>query len=604
MCGLPTMPDAIRNFCIVAHIDHGKSTLADRFLQLTHAVSDREFHTLMLDDMELERERGITIKASCVTMFHQVGGTEYRLNLIDTPGHVDFSYEVSRSLRACEGAILLVDANQGVEAQTVANLDLVRNHDLALVPVVTKIDLPDARPIDTMVEMEQTFGIDPDDILVVSGKTGEGVAELLDALVRRVPAPQGDPEAPLRALVFDSAYDEYRGVVLHVRVMDGCVAPGQGIRMMGSGRDYEAAEVGVFRPRMVRQDALGCGQVGYIMAGIKNIRDVRIGDTITLCERPTDAPLPGYREPKPMVFCGLYPQDNGDLPQLRSALEKLSLNDSSFVFEGETSEALGFGFRCGFLGLLHMEIAQERLERENSLPIIQTAPNVTYEVVRHNGAVERIDRPARMPRQEEIAEVREPWVSVSIILPATYMGNVMKLTERRRGVHGKTEFLSDQRARIIYEMPLAEIVYDFFDRLKSVSRGYATMDYEVLGYRASDLVKVEVLVNKKAVDALSIICHRSEAERRGRRIVQLLRKKIDRHMFAIPIQAAIGSRVIARETLSALRKDVTAKCYGGDVTRKRKLLEQQKAGKKKMKAVGSVFIPQQAFLAVLEGEES
>ena len=598
------MPEIIRNFCIVAHIDHGKSTLADRFLQLTHAVSEREFHDLMLDDMELERERGITIKASCVTMFHRLGQAEYRLNLIDTPGHVDFSYEVSRSLRACEGAVLLVDANQGIEAQTVANLDQARAHGLTIIPVVTKIDLPDARAIETRAEMEQTFGFDPDEVLAVSGKTGEGVAELMDAIVARVPPPAGDPGAPLRALVFDSVYDEYRGVVLYVRVVDGSVAPGQVIRMLGSGHECEVVEVGVFRPAMTAQPSLGCGQVGYVMAGIKNIRDVRIGDTITLRDRPTAQPLPGYREPKPMVFCGLYPQDSADLPSLRSALEKLSLNDSSFVFEAETSEALGFGFRCGFLGLLHMEIVQERLERENDIPIIQTAPNVTYEIVWADGRPEEIDRPARMPAPEAMREVREPWVAVSLILPAQYMGNVMKLIERRRGEHGRTEFLGDQRARIICEMPLAEVVYDFFDRLKSLTRGYGTMDYDVVGYRASDLVKVETLVNKRPVDALSIICHRSEADRRGRRIVQLLRKKIERHQFPIPIQAAIGGRVIARETVSALRKDVTAKCYGGDITRKRKLLEQQKAGKRRMKAVGNVFIPQQAFLAVLEGEES
>ncbi|NLW49818.1 MAG: elongation factor 4 [Candidatus Brocadiaceae bacterium] len=598
------MPECIRNFCIVAHIDHGKSTLADRFLQLTHAVADREFHELMLDDMDLERERGITIKASCVTMFHPSGSAQRRLNLIDTPGHVDFSYEVSRSLRACEGAVVLVDANQGIQAQTVANLDLALSHGLTIIPAVTKIDLPDARPIETMDEMEQTFGFDPDEILAVSGKTGQGVTELLEAIVQRVPAPGGDADGPLRALVFDSFYNEYRGVVLFVRVVDGSIEPGQVIRLVGSGRECEVTEVGIFRPAMEAQDRLGCGEVGYLMAGVKNIRDVRIGDTITLRDRPTPQPLPGYREPKPMVFCGLYPQESGDLGALRSALEKLSLNDSSFVFEAETSEALGFGFRCGFLGLLHMEIVQERLERENDIAIIQTAPNVTYEIVWKDGRVERIDRPARMPQPDEMAEVREPWVKVSLILPVQFMGNVMKLIERRRGEKGRTEFLGDQRARILYEMPLAEVVYDFFDKLKSFTRGYGTMDYEVVGYRASDLVKVQVLVNKRPVDALSIICHRSEADRRGRRIVQLLRKKIDRHQFVIPIQAAIGSRVIARETVSALRKDVTAKCYGGDITRKRKLLEQQKAGKKRMKAVGNVFIPQQAFMAVLEGEES
>jgi GTP-binding protein LepA len=598
------MLETTRNFCIIAHIDHGKSTLADRFLQITHAVPEREFHELMLDDMDLERERGITIKASCVTMFYTSGGQPYRLNLIDTPGHVDFSYEVSRSLRACEGAVLLVDAKQGIEAQTVANLDQARAHGLTIIPAVTKIDLPEARPIETMAEMEQTFGFDPDDILAVSGKTGQGVEELLDAIVRRVPAPKANPDAPLRALVFDSLYDDYRGVVLYVRVVDGEIHGRQKIKMFSTGRSYEVTELGIFRPGMTPQDSLGCGEVGYLTAGMKNIRDVRMGDTITLQDNPAATALPGYVEPKPMVYCGLFPQNNDDLVALRTALEKLSLNDSSFVHEVETSDALGFGFRCGFLGLLHMEIIQERLERESKIPLIQTAPNVTYEVVKRDGEVESIDRPAKMPALTDIVEIREPWVRMSIILPAQYIGNVIKLIEQRRGEHGKSEFLSDQRAMIVYEMPLAEVVYDFFDRLKSLTRGYGTMDYEVTAYRASELVKVDILVGKKPVDALSIICHRSEAERRGRRIVQVLRRKIERHLFPVPIQAAIGGRVIARETISPLRKDVTAKCYGGDITRKRKLLEEQKAGKKRMKAVGSVNIPQEAFLAVLEGEES
>jgi len=597
------MLENTRNFCIIAHIDHGKSTLADRFLQLTHSVSARDFHELMLDDMELERERGITIKASCVTMFFSTGGRDYRLNLIDTPGHVDFSYEVSRSLRACEGAILLVDANQGIEAQTVANLDQARANGLTIIPVVTKIDLPDAQPIEVMVEMEQTFGFDPDDILAVSGKTGEGVEELLEAVVQRVPPPQGDPDGPLRALVFDSFYDEYQGVVAFVRVVDGQVRVGQEVRMVGSGRAEEVTELGIFRPAMSPQDSLECGQVGYIIAGIKNIRDVAIGDTVTLKNAPATEPLPGYREPKPMVYCGLFPQDSKDLPTLRSALEKLSLNDSSFDYEVESSDALGFGFRCGFLGMLHMEIIQARLERENDVPIIQTAPNVTYEVVTTDGKTQLIHRPAEMPQESAIEEIREPWVKLDVVLPAEFIGNVMKLAEQRRARHLRTEFFSDQRAMVEYEVPLAEVVYDFFDRLKSLTRGYGTMDYEMVGYRASDLVKVDILVNGRPVDALSVICHRSEADRRGRRIVQLLRKKIDRHLFPIPIQAAIGRRVIARETISPLRKDVTAKCYGGDITRKRKLREKQKEGMKRLKAVGSVYIPQQAFLAVLEGEE-
>jgi GTP-binding protein LepA len=592
-----------RNFCIIAHIDHGKSTLADRFIQLTHSVSERQFHDLMLDDMELERERGITIKASCVTMFFTVEGREYRLNLIDTPGHVDFSYEVSRSLRACEGAILLVDANQGIEAQTVANLDQARANGLYIIPVVTKIDLPDAQPIEVMLQMEQTFGFDPDDVLAVSGKTGQGVEELLKAVVQRVPSPQGDPTAPLRALIFDSFYDEYKGVVAFVRVVDGEVRMGQVIKMLGSGRAEEVTEVGIFRPDMSPQDKLGCGQVGYVIAGIKRIRDVQIGDTVTTKDNPALTALPGYREPKPMVYCGLFPQDSNELPVLRSALEKLSLNDSSFDYEAESSDALGFGFRCGFLGMLHMEIIQARLERENDVPIIQTAPNVTYEVVRTDGQTLLIHRPAEMPDESKTAEVREPWVKLDVVLPVEFIGNVMKLAEQRRAKHAKTEFFSDQRAMVSYEVPLAEVVYDFFDRLKSLTRGYGTMDYEMIGYRASDLVKVDILVNGRPVDALSLICHREEADRRGRRIVGLLRKKIDRHLFAIPIQAAIGNRVIARETISPMRKDVTAKCYGGDITRKRKLREKQKEGMKRLKAVGNVYIPQQAFLAVLEGEE-
>jgi len=598
------MLERTRNFCIVAHIDHGKSTLADRFLQLTHSVPEREFHDLMLDDMELERERGITIKASCVTMAYEADGVEYRLNLIDTPGHVDFSYEVARSLRACEGAVLLVDANQGIEAQTVANFEQARASGLTIIPAVTKIDLPESRPIETMAEMEQTFGLDPDEILAVSGKTGEGVDELLRAVVERVPVPQGRPSDPLRALVFDSYYDEYRGVVVYVRVVDGRVETRQRVRMVGSGRSYEVAELGVFRPLMTPTAALDCGQVGYLMAGIKNIRNVRIGDTVVLEDEPAAEPLPGYREPKPMVYCGFFPEDSEDLPALRSALDKLSLNDSSFFHEPESSDALGFGFRCGFLGLLHMEIIQERLERENDLAIIQTAPNVRYEAVTTDGQTVAVARPAQMPDEADIAEVREPWVRVSMILPAQYIGNVMKLIEQRRGQHARSEFFSDQRMMIVVEMPLAELVYDFFDRLKSLTRGYGTMDYELIGYRASDLVKVDILVNQRPVDALSIVCHRSEAERRGRRIVQLLRKRIERHLFPVPIQAAVGNRILARETISPLRKDVTAKCYGGDITRKRKLREKQKAGKRRMKAVGSVYITQEAFLAVLEGEES
>jgi GTP-binding protein LepA len=597
------MTENIRNFCIIAHIDHGKSTLADRFLQATHAVGERDFHDLMLDSMDLERERGITIKASSVTMFHEVGGERICLNLIDTPGHVDFGYEVSRSLRACEGAILLVDANQGVEAQTVAVMDQARACGLKIIPVVTKIDLPDAQPIEAMIEMEHTFGIDPDDILAVSGKSGEGVPELLEHLVEVLPAPGGEPTGPLRALIFDSVYDAFRGVIAHVRIVDGRLEKGDKILMAASGQMYDVLDVGIFAPEMKARPRLDCGEVGYLVTGVKDIRGIKIGDTVISAEHPETEPLPGYVEPKPMVYCGLFPQDNNDLPTLRSALEKLSLNDSSFAWQVESSDALGFGFRCGFLGLLHMEIIQQRLERENGIQIIQTAPNVTYEVAMKGGDVVTIDRPAQMPPPADIEEIREPWVKAKVIVPATYMGNIMQLVENRRGRHVKTEFFSDQRAMIIYELPLAEIVYDFFDKLKSCTRGYGTLDYELIGYRGGNLVKVDILVNARPVDALSMICHRSESERRGRRIVQLLRKKIDRHMFPVPLQAAIGGKIIARETISAMRKDVTAKCYGGDITRKRKLLERQKEGKKRMKSVGSVFIPQEAFLAVLEGEE-
>ncbi len=597
------MRENIRNFCIIAHIDHGKSTLADRLLQITHCVPEREFHELMLDDMELERERGITIKASCVTMFYEKDGREYQLNLIDTPGHVDFSYEVSRALRACEGAVLVVDASQGIEAQTVANYTEAREQNLVIVPAVTKIDLPTARPIETMEEMELSFRMDPDEILAFSGKTGEHVEELIDAVIERVPPPAGEPDAPLRALIFDSFYNPYRGVVVFVRVMDGQMRVGDEVLMMGTGRRHELAEVGIFRPGMTPRESLGCGEVGYLIATIKNIRDVRIGDTVTLAAAPAPALLPGYREPKPMVFCGFYPQDGDEFSALRSALEKLSLNDSSFQFEPETSEALGFGFRCGFLGLLHMEIVQQRLERENDISIVQTAPNVSYEVVTVEGERLRIERPSRMPAPGELKTVLEPWMTLTLIAPAEFIGPVMKLLEKRRGVYKNTEFFSDQRAFLHYEVPLAEIVYDFFDRLKSVTRGTGTMDYELIGYHEADLVKVDVLVNETRVDALSFICHRDVADARGRRVVGILRKNIDRHLFPIPIQAAIGGRIIARETVSAQKKNVTAKCYGGDITRKRKLWAKQKEGKKRMKSVGSVSIPQKAFLAVLEGDD-
>lgn len=592
----------IRNFCIIAHIDHGKSTLADRFLQLTKSVPEREFRELMLDDMELERERGITIKASEVTMFHEKDGVEYQLNMIDTPGHVDFNYEVSRALKACEGTILLVDANQGIEAQTVANLHLARQQNLVIIPAVTKIDLPNSRPIEAMADMEISFGIDPDEILAVSGKTGENVEEVLDAVIDRIPAPQGDPDGPSRALVFDSFYDPYRGVVVFVRIMDGRLEEGETVKMMGSGQRHQIEELGIFRPNMTRRETLECGEVGYMIAGIKNIRAIAVGDTVTHYEKPARVPLKGYQEPKPMVYCGLYPQNNDDFPALRSALEKLWLNTSSFVYQQESSEALGFGFRCGFLGPLHMEIVQQRLERENNLSIVQTAPNVTYRIEKTDGSVVEIDRPSLMPDRTEVEKVSEPFVKLSLIVPNEYIGNAMRLAESRRGESDHSEFLGEGRSMLVYNMPLAEMVYDFFDKLKSLTRGHGTMDYELTGYRENDLVKVDILVNKRPVDALSIICHREEAESRGRHIVKILRKKIDRHLFPIPLQAAVGGNVVARETISAMKKDVTAKCYGGDITRKRKLREQQKEGKRRMKAVGNVEIPQEAFLSVLEEE--
>jgi len=596
------MQQTIRNFCIIAHIDHGKSTLADRFLQITHSVPEREFRELMLDDMELERERGITIKASAVTMAYEKDGVQYQLNMIDTPGHVDFNYEVSRALKACEGAILLVDSNQGIEAQTIANLNMAREQGLLIIPAITKIDLPQCRPIETMEEMHLSLGMDPDDIVAVSGKTGQNVEELIDAVIERIPPPQGDPEGPLRALVFDSFYDEYRGVVAFIRVVDGQVKAGDTIRMVGTGQRHQVGEIGIFRPAMTVRDSLHAGEVGYLIAGIKNIREVKIGDTVTNEDTPAVSPLKGYREPKPMVYCGFFAQDSGEFEALRSALERLWLNTSSFVYEPETSQALGFGFRCGFPGPLQMEIIQQRLERENNISIVQTAPNVTYRVGRKDGTVLEIDRPSQMPDRSDISRIDEPWVKVSIILPTEFIGNVVKLAERRRGVYRGTEFLSDRRAIMSYELPLAEMIYGFFERLKSLTRGYGTMDYELMGYRQSDLVKVDVLVNKMPVDALSVICHRDQAQDKGRRIVKVLRERIDRHLFPIAIQAAIGSSVIARESISPLRKNVTAKCYGGDITRKRKLREKQKSGKKRMKAVGNVQISQEAFLAVLEEE--
>jgi GTP-binding protein LepA len=602
--------ESIRNFCIVAHIDHGKSTLADRLLLFTGTISQREFQDQHLDDMDLERERGITIKAKAVTMRHRRGDVELTLNLIDTPGHVDFSYEVARTLQACEGALLLVDASQGVEAQTIANAYLAIGSDLKIIPILNKIDLAGARPDDAIEEIHNSLGLDAEEVHRVSAKTGAGVPELVDLIIDRIPPPSGRPAAPLRALIFDSVYNEFRGVVAYVRVVDGSLRPGMPILMKSSNRTFTVEEVGIFTPKMRRLDELQTGEVGYIIAGIKSVRDIKVGDTITEKQRPASEALRGYQEPLPMVYCGLYPTMNTDFERLRDALEKLSLNDSSFTFVPETSGALGFGFRCGFLGLLHMDVVQERLERESGVEIVQTAPNVTYQVVtipargvKCGEDVVRIESPTQLPELSRIAEIQEPIVRATIMIPAQYIGNIMKLAEERRGTYLRTEYISQTRVILSYELPLAEIITDFHDKLKSLTRGYGTLDYELLSYRASDLVKLSILVGGQPVDALSVICHRDVAERRGRRLIRKLKTEIPRHLFEVPLQAAIGSRVVARETIQALRKNVTAKCYGGDITRKRKLLERQKEGKKRMKSVGSVEIPQDAFLAVLRLED-
>ncbi len=603
--------DRIRNFCIIAHIDHGKSTLADRLLLLTGTITPREFRDQVLDDMDLERERGITIKASAVNINISLdpsgalrpagakGCVDYSLNLIDTPGHVDFAYEVSRSLTACEGAVLLVDCSQGVEAQTLANAYQAINHNLTIIPVISKIDLPSGNPEDVTLQMEHFLGVKPEEVLRVSAKTGEGVEQVLRAIIERVPAPSGREDKPCRALIFDSEFDSYRGVVTYVRMVDGVLKAGDRIRMMGTRTEYEIIEVGVLRPGMTRVDAMHAGEVGYIVANIKTLADVKIGDTVTLAETPGVEALPGYKEPQPMVFCGFFPADQYDVNDLRGALQKLALNDSSFTFEPESSDALGFGFRCGFLGLLHMEIIQQRLEREGQIEVIQTAPSVTYEIKTVRGDVTLVRNPSKVPVSGDIAEFREPIVRVSFVMPAENIGAVMKLCEDRRGTYRRTEYLSPTRVVLVYDLPFAEIVFDFYDRLKSITRGYATMDYEFLGYEPADLVKLDVLVATEPVDALSTIVHRDKAYFKGRELVKKLRKEIARHLFEVAIQAAIGSHIIARESIAPLRKNVTAKCYGGDVTRKRKLLEKQKEGKKRMKQVGRVSIPQKAFLAVL-----
>jgi GTP-binding protein LepA len=589
--------DNIRNFSIIAHIDHGKSTLADRILELTKTVSGREMRAQVLDTMELERERGITIKAQAV----RVAWKGHELNLIDTPGHVDFTYEVSRSLQACEGAVLVVDAAQGVEAQTVANAYLAIENDLEILPVVNKIDLPQADPDAAAAEIAELVGGQPDDVLPISAKTGEGVAAVLDALVERIPAPTGDPEAPPRALVFDSSYDQYRGVVAFVRVVDGSFAAREAVRAMAQGTRFEAEEVGFFAPTMRAAETLGAGEVGYVITGLKDVSRLRVGDTLTSERRSAAEPLPGYKDVKPMVFAGLFPTDSDDYPDLRDALERLKLNDAALFYEPETSQALGFGFRCGFLGLLHMEIVRERLEREFDLDLLVTAPNVAYRVLERNADWVEVHNPAEMPR--ELDAVEEPYVRASIIVPKEFVGPVMELNNDRRGRFDHMEYLSPERVLLAYELPLAEIVLDYYDQLKSRTRGYASFDYDVAGFRLGDLVRVDVLIADEPVDALSMIVHRDAAYSRGRALVERLREEIPRQYFDVAVQAAIGSRVIARETVKAKRKDVLAKCYGGDITRKRKLLEKQKAGKRRMKQVGAVEVPQEAFLAVLNLDE-
>ncbi len=595
-----TLPKYIRNFSIVAHIDHSKSTLADRLMERTGTVSEREMKQQLLDDMDLERQRGITIKARAVTMHYKHEGHDYELNLIDTPGHVDFQYEVSRSLACCEGAVLLVDAFQGVEAQTVANAYAAIEHELTVVPVMNKVDLVHARPDEVREEMQQTLGIDGDEVLGCSAKTGVGCEEVLAAVIDRVPAPAGDPKSTLQAMVFDAHYDEFRGAITYVRIMNGTVKKGQKIKFLQQDTTHEVVELGHFAPLRVAADQLTAGQVGYLICNIKSLGHVHVGDTISIAgENPAEI-LPGYEEPKRMVFCGLYPSDGQDFKQLRDALDKLAMNDPSFEFAPETSDALGFGFRCGFLGLLHMEIVQQRLEQEADIDLVQTAPNVTYEVVTKTGEVREIHTPKDVPDGGDIEEFRQPIVRASFVVPTEYIGSIMKLCTDRRGVFVRTEYLSPTRAMVVYDVALAEIIYDMHDKLKTATRGYGTMDYELLGYEPGQLVRMDILVKGERIDALSIVCDKRDSDSRGRAIIKKLKEEIPRHMFEVALQAAIGTRIIARQTISAMSKNVTAKCYGGDISRKRKLWEKQKAGKKRMKSIGSVDIPQKAFLAVLE----
>ena len=597
-----TDPAIIRNFCIIAHIDHGKSTLADRMLQATGVVAPRDMKAQYLDRMDIERERGITIKSQAVRMPWDVDGTSYALNMIDTPGHVDFTYEVSRSLAACEGALLLVDAAQGIEAQTLANLYLAMENDLTIIPVLNKIDLPAAQPDKYAEELANLIGCEPDEVLRVSGKTGEGVEALLDRIVEAIPAPQGDASAPARAMIFDSVYDSYRGVVTYVRVVDGSLQPRQKIKMMSTGAEHDLLEIGVISPEPVPSKGLGVGEVGYLITGVKDVRQSRVGDTVTSAAKPAQESLGGYEDPKPMVFSGLFPIDGSDYPALRDALDKLKLNDAALIYEPETSAALGFGFRCGFLGLLHLEIVRERLEREFNLDLISTAPNVIYDVVDEAGSAKRVTNPSEFP-EGKVATIREPMVACTIIAPSEYIGAIMELCQSRRGQMGGMDYLSKDRVEMRYRLPLAEIVFDFFDQLKSRTRGYASLDWKFDGEEEADLVKVDILLQGEKVDAFSAITHRDKAYSYGLMMTSKLRELIPRQQFEVPIQAAIGSRIIARENIRAMRKDVLSKCYGGDISRKRKLLEKQKEGKKRMKMVGRVEVPQEAFIAALSSSE-
>src|SRR3954451_6511174 len=593
----------IRNFSIIAHIDHGKSTLSDRLLMRAGAITEREFQNQILDDMDLERERGITIKASAVTVFHEHNGEQFMLNFIDTPGHVDFHYEVQKALQACEGAILVVDSTQGVQAQTVANAYAAIDVGLEIIPVINKIDLPSAQPIEVAEEIEQVLGFPAEDAILVSAKTGQGIDDLITKLCDQLPPPKGKTDQPLRALIFDSIYDDYRGVIVYVRVVDGELRKGQRMRLMGNDKEYQVTDLGKLMPRPKQVERIGTGEVGYLVGAIKDLHDVRIGDTVTDAQKPAEAALPGYKPIQQMVFCDFYPGGKTQYDELRDAMDRLQLNDSSFTFVPESSDALGFGFRCGFLGLLHMEIIQERLEREFNIEVIQTAPTVTYEIALTDGTTKRIDSPSELPNPTHIAEIREPYILNNLILPGDSVGAMMKLCEDRRGLYKKTEYIGATRVLLQYEMSRAEVIYDFYDRLKSTTRGYGTMDYDLIGFRKGDLVKMDILVNADRVDALSVIVHRDKAESRGRKLLIRLKEEIDKHLFEIPLQAAIGGKIIARETIKSVGKNVTAKCYGGDITRKRKLLEKQKEGKKRMKRVGSVDIPQEAFMAVLESGE-